>query len=537
MGKEKKAKGKPTKAHLQISMSPLLRRSLKTSRPDYLPQPAHPLPIKMAPPSAELPLAKLGKEPRKKKQRERKDSVDEHSPSSESSEEPVLDTNLSKDEKEDKKTAEVKPGTSPTLSTPNSEDASMLSDLLDKDGTDKGEDTSGEERSPNTDDLLNGISPLNDEEVAAVKQEDEDSTAEKQDDTVITAENFEEYLQVVQNNNSEIRDWYDGKGFPLLMAVEPVSEDLDKYIEDVLSHSHKWKDQKDVKCTLDGIDLKDQMARVNCKYTQNLFLRLGRASNPHLEMVKSHALAMKTSALAWQEEAIKSINETAANLQQDNKRVLRDIRNEAAQEVKKLRKQLDLLNKKHLDLQNELNFTNAALALKTKMETPKDANLDTQKIAELTRELGEQRKSNEVLEKQLHELLESFSNYKTGHLREELESNLKDRKDFKKEPPIKDDPVRDSRRQRSPSWGRTRKEETPASSDWDSKGESSASQSDFGWGPTRSRRHGKSRTPPRDDARFEKPQSKRGDRNASRNAKRRACPSRDSHSANKNKRI
>ncbi len=159
---------------------------------------------------------------------------------------------------------------------------------------------------------------------------------------------------------------------------------------------------------------------------------------------------------------------------------------------------MDLLNKKHLDLQTELDFTNATLALTTKIETPKGANLGTQKITELTRELGEQRKSNEVLERQLHELLESFSNYKSGHLRGELESNLKDKKDSKREPSIKDDPVRDSRKQRSPSWGRTRKEETPVSSDWDSKGESSASQPDFGWGPNRSRRHGKSRTPPRD---------------------------------------
>jgi hypothetical protein len=193
------------------------------------------------------------------------------------------------------------------------------------------------------------------------------------------------------------------------------------------------------------------MARLYCKYTQNLYLRLGRASNPHLEIVKSHALAMKTSALVWQEKAINSINETAATLQNDNKKVLRDIRNEAAQEAKELRKQLDLLNKRHVDLQTELDFTSAALALKNKMETPKDVNLDTQKITELTRELGEQRKSNEELEKQLHELLESFTNYKSGHLREELEANRQDRKDFKKEPPIKEEPIRDSRRQRSPS--------------------------------------------------------------------------------------
>ncbi len=162
---------------------------------------------------------------------------------------------------------------------------------------------------------------------------------------------------------------------------------------------------------------------------------------------------------------------------------------------------MDLLNKRHGDLQTELDFTNATLALKNKMETPKDLNIDTQKITELTRELGEQRKSNKELEKQLHELLESLTNYKSGHLREELEANRQDKKDFKKEPPIKEEPIRDSRRQFSPSWGKVRKDETPVTSDWESKGESSAT-SDFGWGHTRGRRHGKSRTPPRDDTRF-----------------------------------
>jgi hypothetical protein len=343
MGKERKSRAKQTKE------DPKDPKGKGESRDKYAPsaaeiaedkqvrlsvalqiirmQPAHPLPIKMAPPSAELPLTKL----EKKKQKERKLSDDKHSPSMESSEEPVLDTSLIKDEKKEKKTAEIKPGTSPALSTPDSEDASMLSDLLDKTGTDNGDDGSDEDRSPNTDDLLNGISPLNDEEGAAAKQDDAVSTAGMQEDDAISAKIFEEYIQLVQNNNSGTRVWYDGKEFPFLMTFQPAVEDLDKYIEDVLTHSHKWKDQADVKCTLDGIDLIDQMARVNCKYTQNLFLRLGRASNPHLEMVKSHALAMKTSALACQEKAIKSINETAANLQRDNKKVLRDIRNEAAQ--------------------------------------------------------------------------------------------------------------------------------------------------------------------------------------------------------------
>jgi thioredoxin reductase len=87
---------------------------------------------------------------------------------------------------------------------------------------------------------------------------------------------------------------------------------------------------------MDGVDLKDQMARTNCKYTKNLFLRLGVASNPHLEMAKVHAASMKTSALTWQEKAINSINEVAANIQQDHKKTLRDIKKEAAKEAKEL---------------------------------------------------------------------------------------------------------------------------------------------------------------------------------------------------------
>jgi hypothetical protein len=46
------------------------------------------------------------------------------------------------------------------------------------------------------------------------------------------------------------------------------------------------------------------------------------------------------------------------------------------------------LNKKHVDLQTEFSFTSAALALKSKMDIPKDPNTDTSKTTELTRELG-----------------------------------------------------------------------------------------------------------------------------------------------------
>jgi hypothetical protein len=230
-------------------------------------QPAHPLPIRMAPPSAGLPLApRLEKEPKEKAQKDRRNSVDKNSPSSVSSEEPVLNTDLNKEEKEDKKTAEVKPGTSPTLSTPSSKDASLISALLDKNGTVNSDAVKEEGHSPVSDDPLGAISPFILEE----------PRADKQDNTVITAEDLEDYIQVVQNNGSETRFWHDARGFTTLTAVDPGIEDLNKYIKNVLSHSHRWKDHHDIKCTMDGIDLEDQMARVNCKYTRNLYLRLGK---------------------------------------------------------------------------------------------------------------------------------------------------------------------------------------------------------------------------------------------------------------------
>ena len=120
----------------------------------------------------------------------------------------------------------------------------------------------------NTDDLLNSITPLNEDDTATAKQDDAVSTAGKQDDAGVTAVDFEKYIQAIQNNNIVTRSWCDAKEFPALKQVEPESEDIDKYIEDVLAHSHKWKDQKDGKCTMDGVDLKDQMARTNCKYTK-----------------------------------------------------------------------------------------------------------------------------------------------------------------------------------------------------------------------------------------------------------------------------
>jgi hypothetical protein len=278
-----------------------------------------------------------------------------------------LDTNLKG--KEDKKTAEAKPGTSPALSTPNSEDASMLTGLLEENGTDNLEDNDEEERSPdpNHEELLSAISkisPLNEDESSSAKQVDTVSTEAEQENNVITAVDLEDYIQVIQNNDSENRFWQDAKEFPDLTSVDPDIKEIDKYIEDVLAHSHKWKDQKDVKCTMDEIDLKDQMARFNCKYTQNLCLRLGKTRAPHLEVAKAHAASMKEAALAWQEKAIKSINDTAAVLQKDNKRVIRDIKSEASQETNELRRQLETLSKKHVgEFTNGIQFHKCSTCL------------------------------------------------------------------------------------------------------------------------------------------------------------------------------
>jgi hypothetical protein len=267
MGKDKKLKGKqpkvdpkgkdpsrdkyvPSAAEIAEDKQARLAVSLEIVRK----QTAHPPPVRMALPSASLPLTRLDKEPKKRKDpKERKGSVDKNSPSSESSDEPVLDTSLIREEKEDKKTAEVKPGTSPALSSPNSEDASMLSGLLDENGNNNCEEVSADERSPNNDELLNSITRFDEEETPSArlvntarteaKQDDIVSTKANQEENVITAVDLEDYIQVVQNNNTEIRYWYDAKGFPNLTSFDPEVEDIDKYIEDVLAHSHKWKDQ------------------------------------------------------------------------------------------------------------------------------------------------------------------------------------------------------------------------------------------------------------------------------------------------------
>jgi hypothetical protein len=100
------------------------------------------------------------------------------------------------------------------------------------------------------------------------------------------------------------------------------------------------------------------------------------------------------------------------------------------------------------------------------------------KITELTLELGEQRKANEALKLKMNELLSKFNEYRAGHLKSDIEHDIEKKKeDVRSMPPP-------SKRKQSPSWGKTRSNTTPSSSEWDSKGDNSASYSDVdnGWG-------------------------------------------------------
>ncbi len=125
------------------------------------------------------------------------------------------------------------------------------------------------------------------------------------------------------------------------------------------------------------------------------------------------------------------------------------------------------------------------------------------KITELTLELGVQRKNNEDLRKQLQELCANFTAYRAGHLKSSIESDVKEKRDG--------DSTRNNagsdRISTSPTWGKSRKYVTPSSLEWDSKGESSTSQSDHGWGNSPARRKDRRRTPPRDDRRVERQRS------------------------------
>ncbi len=126
--------------------------------------------------------------------------------------------------------------------------------------------------------------------------------------------------------------------------------------------------------------------------------------------------------------------------------------------------------------------------------------------------MGEQRKQNEELRQNLGDLFANFTSYQAGHIRNLIVSDVNEKR---KGEPKTDDTVKD-RASASPTWGKTKRDTTPSTSDWESKGDSSTSQSDNdnGWGKPPSRVKDRRRTLPRDDRRTERQRSPLNSRHA-----------------------
>jgi hypothetical protein len=209
--------------------------------------------------------------------------------------------------------------------------------------------------------------------------------------------------------------WESAKEFPKFSHIDVSEEEMDHYIERVLKNSHKWQDTEEVNKTLQAIDLEDQIVRHNDKYLRMVYLRLGKAVHLHAGIAKEHAASMKEAAFTWQQRAIKLIESATNSVQIDNKKNIKDIRNESQKVNKDLKRQLAELNKKYSDLQTEHSFTCAALNMKKDIKGVQESDASINKITQLTLELGEQRKSNEDLRKQLQELFTNFTAYRAGH--------------------------------------------------------------------------------------------------------------------------
>jgi hypothetical protein len=258
-----------------------------------------------------------------------------------------------------------------------------------------------------------------------------------------------------------------------------------------------------------------------------LYFRLGKALEPHTATAKEHAASMKEALNSWQQHAINVISEAVKTVQSDNKNNIKEIKNEAQKNATDLKRQLDAMNKKYIELQTEHNFARAELALKEHINPGQETTANSSKITELTLELGEQRKINEDLKLKLNALLVNFTQYRAGHLKSSLVRDVERKKEDDKNmpPPLKKD--------RSPSWGKTRRDTTPSSSEWDSKGDSSASCSDMdnGWGnyPQKSKVRTRS-SPSRDDWRNHRQRSPANSRHTARShgtVKRPASPARN----------
>jgi hypothetical protein len=401
-------------------------------------QPAPPFPVKKAPSSKESSLVILQMSPPRNK-RDFLSNKDEAS--SQSSEEAVLLFDPPKG-KGNKKTVEGKPDASPgKVSLP-------LEELPSKEGSPEQKSTPTSEVMEDLFDMLEGGEEASND----TKEGDEVEVKEEPEDL----ESFLNYLRRVGNCNKQLLfPWLDATGYPKVVQLDVAEEEIPAYIERMLKDSHKWKDEKDVLASIEEIDEEDKIVRTTDKFVRNLFLRLGQALDPQMEVAKAHAASMEEAANSWQHKAIKAIEDAVAGVKKDNQGVVRDIMDESLRNTKELKRQLDELNKKYTQLQTEHAFTTAELSMKKQLNEDKVAEEDTGKITALTLELGEQRKMNPALKSQIQTLLASFSKYRAGHLKEQVELTISEKK---KDSATKDDSKggakREGGRAPSPTWGK-----------------------------------------------------------------------------------
>ncbi len=127
----------------------------------------------------------------------------------------------------------------------------------------------------------------------------------------------------------------------------------------------------------------------------------------------------------------------------------------------------------------------------------------------------------------MNELLSKFNEYRAGQIKSGIEIDVEKKKeDVKSMPPPPN-------KRYSPSWGKTRANTTPSSSEWDSKGDSSASYSDVdrSWGNSSPKsRDRRKAAPPREDRRDYRQRSPTGSKHSGRShgsVKRPGSPSRN----------
>jgi hypothetical protein len=213
--------------------------------------------------------------------------------SSQSSEEAVISIDPPKG-KGNKKIVEGNPDTSPGKVD------SPLDDLASKDGSPEQRSTPMSEQMEDLFEMLNGGEEASND----TKEGDEVGVKEELEDL----ESFLSYLRRVGSCSEQLLfPWFDATKYPKVLHFDVAEEEISAYIDRMLKDSHKWKDEGDVLASTEKIEEEDKIVRTTDKFVRNLFLRLGQALDPQMEVAKAHAASMEEAANVWQHKAIQAI--------------------------------------------------------------------------------------------------------------------------------------------------------------------------------------------------------------------------------------